>query len=247
MIRSPEKPSPRGKEEEMDIGKAFTFVFEDKDWVVKMLIAAGIVLGGVLLSFMVLPAIAAAVLLSGYGLEITRRVLRRDVEVLPAWDNWSQIITDGIQVWLISLVYALPIIIASVCLGVPMGILSEGSEEAASLVSLMLSCWSFLWAIPMGLALPVALARFAQSGQLSDAFRLGEIVAFVRDHLATYLITLVIAWVASFIGGIGILACGIGWLFTAPYASFLTSHLYGQAYLEASDQGLAPAVEEEAV
>ena len=30
----------------MDVGKAFTFVFEDKDWIKKVLIAAGILLVG---------------------------------------------------------------------------------------------------------------------------------------------------------------------------------------------------------
>ena len=44
----------------MDIGKAFTFVFEDDDWVVKVLIGIGILVAGIVLSWLVIPAILAA-------------------------------------------------------------------------------------------------------------------------------------------------------------------------------------------
>ena len=82
----------------MDIGKAFTFVFEDDDWVVKVLIAMGIVVAGVVLFWLVIPAILAALLLGGYSLEITRRVIRGDATVLPAWDDWGQLLIDRLQV-----------------------------------------------------------------------------------------------------------------------------------------------------
>ena len=54
----------------MDIGKAFTFVFEDDDWVVKVLIAMGILVAGLVLFWLVIPAILAGLLLS--------RLLARD-------------------------------------------------------------------------------------------------------------------------------------------------------------------------
>ena len=61
----------------MDIGKSFTFVFEDNDWIVKILIAAAILLLGVFFSWLLLiPLILAVLLLSGYGVEITRLVIR---------------------------------------------------------------------------------------------------------------------------------------------------------------------------
>ncbi|NIV36878.1 MAG: DUF4013 domain-containing protein, partial [Anaerolineae bacterium] len=86
--------------------KAFTFVFEDDDWVVKVLIGIGILVAGVVLFWLIIPAILAALLLSGYSLEITRRVIRGDAEVLPAWDDWGQLLIDGLQVVIIGIVYA---------------------------------------------------------------------------------------------------------------------------------------------
>jgi hypothetical protein len=229
----------------MDIGKAFTFVFEDDEWVVKVLIAMGILLGGVLLFFLIIPPILAGILLNGYGLRIVRRVIRGESPVLPAWDDWGGLFVDGLLVAIIELVYALPIIVASVCLGAPLGIMAENSEAASSIVGSLLGCINLLWAIVMGFLLPPAIAFFAKEGDLAAAFRFGEIVALVRDHFTTYLVTAVMVWVASLIGGLGVLVCGIGWLFTGPYSTLVTSHLYGQAFLEASGQAPQAVVEEE--
>jgi hypothetical protein len=44
---------------------------------------------------------------------------------------------------------------------------------------------------------------------------------------------------------VGVIVCGFGWLLTAPYAVFVTGHLYGQAFLEVSGQTPQAVVEEE--
>ena len=220
----------------MDVGKAFSFVFEDEEWVTKTLIAAGILFAGVLLSWLVIPAILAGILLSGYGLEITRRVIRGESKVLPAWNNWGALLTDGLMVAVIGIVYALPIIVLSFCLGTPIGILADQNEAASSVFSSFLGCLNFLWAIVMSFLLPAAIAFYAKEGNLGAAFRFGDILKWVRDHFTTYLITAVIAWVASIVSGLGLLVCLVGILFTAPYATFVTSYLYGQAFAYASGQ-----------
>jgi hypothetical protein len=224
----------------MDIGKAFTFVFEDDDWIVKILIAAAILFGGIILGFLVIPAILAGIVLSGYGAEITRRVLRGDAQVLPQWDNWGQIFADGLKIAIIGIVYALPIILFSLCLGVPAGIMAEDSESASAILSALSSCLNLLWSIPMGLLLPAAIARFIDKDDLAAAFHFGEILSLVRDNFVTYLLILIMGWVTSFIGGIGFAFCLLPGLVTAPYAGWVTSHLYGQAYLEATGAA-APA------
>ena len=233
----------------MDIGKAFTFVFEDKDWIPKVLIGIGILVAGLVLSWLVIPAIVAGLLVGGYSLEITRRVIRGDSEVLPAWEDWGQLIIDGLQVALIGLVYALPIIILAIFVSVPMEVMADYAATRSGLgfvemlsvfVSVALSCFNFLWAIVISLVLPAAIGRFAAEGELSSAFRFGEIIALVRDNLATYAITAVMVWATGIMAGLGLLLCLIGVFFTAVYAELVTGHLYGQAYLEAT--GRAPEV-----
>jgi hypothetical protein len=230
----------------MDIGKSFTFVFEDDDWITKLLLAAAILLLGVLFSWMLLiPLILAFALLGGYSAKITRQVIGGELDRLPEWDDWGALIADGLKVIVIGIVYALPIIIIALCLGLPIGIFAENSQGLASLFSLLLSCLTLLWAIVMSLALPAAIAFWVAADDLSAAFRFGDVLGFVRDNLATYLITFLMSWVANFIGQLGSIVCGVGWLVTVPYALMVTGHLYGQAYAEGMGQAAQPTLEEE--
>lgn len=229
----------------MDIARSFTFVFEDEDWVVKVLIAAGILLVGLLFSWLFLiPLIAAIALLTGYSLEIIRRVIQGHPQPLPEWDNWGELIADGLKGMVIVLVYALPILVISICLGVSTGLLSDSSpslQELAGLLGLFMSCFDLLGAIAMSLLLPVAISFYVAEGELRAAFNFGRVLAFFRDHVSLYLITFLMTWVANVVGNLGSLLCGIGWLVTIPYSWMAIGHLYGQAYLEAGGQVPQPA------
>ena len=221
----------------MDIGRAFSFVFEDENWIVKILIAAAILLAGVVFSWvLIIPLLLAFVLVGGYSVEITRRVIRGNPDELPEWDDWGRFFGDGLKVWVIGIVYALPIIIVSICLAVPSGLLAEEAEGLSAVMSVCIGCLSFLWAVVMSVTLPAAIAFYVDNEDLGAAFRFGEIFAFVRENLSTYLLTFVMSWVANLIGSLGSIICGVGWLVTGPYAWMVTGYLYGQAYLEGKGQ-----------
>jgi hypothetical protein len=225
----------------MDFGKSFSFVFEDEQWITKILIAAAILLLGVLFSWMLLiPLILALALLGGYSVAITRQVIGGDLEGLPEWDDWGSLLADGLKVIVIGIVYALPIILISICLGIPIGALSEDAAGVSSFFSLLLSCFSLLYAIALSIVLPAAIAFYVAEDDLGAAFRFGEVFRFVGDNLGTYILTFVMSWVANLIGNLGSLICGIGWLVTYPYAVMVIGHLYGQAYVEAKSQAGAP-------
>ena len=78
----------------MDFGKAFSFVFEDEDWIKKI----GI---GALLSLTVIGLIPVL----GWALEITKRVINKDAEVLPDWSDFGGYITRGFLTFVIVFVY----------------------------------------------------------------------------------------------------------------------------------------------
>lgn len=222
----------------MDVGRAFSFVVDDKDWAVKILIGAGILLAGILFSWvLVIPLIAAVALLSGYSLEITRRVIRGDAQLMPEWKDWGKLLADGLRVILVSLIYALPAILVALVLGLPGGLLGDSSSHAARAIgeflSIIASVISFAWAIIISFLLPAAIGRMADRGTLSDALRFGDVIRLVRHNFSTYLVTVLMSWVASIVGGLGKLVCGVGWLATIPYSAMVTGHLYGQAYLVA--------------
>jgi hypothetical protein len=230
----------------MDIGKSFTFVFEDDAWITKILIAAAILFLGVFFSWLLfIPAILAAALLNGYMVEIMRKVVAGNLDELPEWDDWGDLIVDGLKVIVIQIVYALPAIILGMCVFIPMLAAAENAEGLSVFLGVVLSCLFILWAIVVSIVLPAATAVFAATDDLGAAFRFGEVFALVRDNLSTYLITFVMSWVASFLGGLGGVVCGLGAFLTAPYGYMVTGHLYGQAYVASAAPPAQPAVEEE--
>jgi hypothetical protein len=230
----------------MDVGRSFAFVADDRDWAIKILIAAGILLLGILFFWLLLiPLIVAVALLFGYSLEITRRVIRGNAQLMPDWSDWGTLITDGLKVIVIGIVYALPIIAVGVCLGVPASLL-EGADSSVvasvgHLFSALITLAGIAWGIAMAFVLPAAIGFFADTGELASAFRFGEVLALVRNNLTTYLIACLMSWVAQIVGGLGKLACGVGWLATVPYAHMVMGHLYGQAYLVARGQTVPTA------
>jgi hypothetical protein len=230
----------------MDVGKSFSFVFEDDQWITKILLAAAILLLGILFSWVLLiPLILAFALLGGYSVEITRRAMQGQLSGLPEWDNWGDLLAEGIKVIIIGIVYALPLIVLSIFLSIPISIFAENAQGLSTLFSLLLSCVSLLYAIAMSIVFPAAIAFYVAHDDLGAAFRFGEVFGFVRDALSTYLITFLMSWVAQLIGQLGSIICGVGWLVTVPYAYMVTGHLYGQAYVESQGQLAQPVVEEE--
>jgi hypothetical protein len=127
------------------------------------------------------------------------------------------------------------------------GVTAEEAQEVSSMFSAFMGCLNFLWSIVMALFLPAAIAFFVAEGEVSAAFRFGEVFGFVRDNFGTYVVVAVLSWVAGIIGGLGFLLCGVGALVTIPYAGWVTNHLTGQAYVVSSGQAAQPVVEEEPV
>jgi hypothetical protein len=232
----------------MDVGKAFAFVFEDQEWIVKLLIAAAILLVGILFSWLLLvPLILAIALLGGYGAEVMRRVINGQSQ-LPEWENWGELIVDGLKVIVIGIVYALPFIIISACLGTPLGLLNNDGANSANaavgLLSFALSCLDIIWGIALSIILPAAIGFWIADDDLGSAFQFGKVLGFVRDNFTTYLITFLMSWVASIVGSLGVIVCGFGWFVTQPYSWLVTMHLYGQAFVEASGKASpAPAAD----
>ncbi|MBN1149449.1 MAG: DUF4013 domain-containing protein, partial [Anaerolineales bacterium] len=215
------------KEAVMEFGKAFTFPFDDQEWLTKLGIAALVMLIPIVGQFIVI----------GWALEVTRRVIQREPQLLPDWSDFVGHLVRGLKALVIGLVYALPIILVSACQqGSLIAVQESGDETVMSVVTVLticLSCITLIYSIFMGLVLPAAMAKFAATGQLGAAFRFGEVFGLVRAAPAAYVIVLVGSFVASIIAMLGMVVCVIGVLFTAAYASVINAHLYGQAYNEA--------------
>jgi len=73
----------------MDVGKAFSYVFQDKQWIGK------IVIGAVLsfFSFLLIPI----PLIMGWSVGITRNVMDGLEDPMSAWEDWGKLFSDGLE------------------------------------------------------------------------------------------------------------------------------------------------------
>jgi hypothetical protein len=216
----------------MDFGRAFTYVFEDPDWLKKI---------GLIALISIIP-ILGWIILAGYSIEVARRVIRQDFTPLPDLD-FAANSADGVKVLGIAFVYSIPIwillapvmIVASV-----FGDQGSGAEGIIAFTSLCCSGLIVIYSFLMAFVVPASYGVLAATGSLGAALRFREVIGLVRASPGSYLIVLLGVIVTGFVAQLGVIACAIGVIFTMAYAMAVNGHLYGQAYLEAnSNRGFA--------
>ena len=215
----------------MDIGKSFTFVFEDEEWVSKLLIAAVISLISPFL--LGIPYL----LLVGYTVQLVRNVRRGEARPLPRWDDLGDKFREGLLLFIAALVYSLPNLII-LCPFIIIAVATGDSQQAQDALGILWACFAclgFLWGIAVALVTPALYVRLAETGELASLFRFGDIIGFTTRNIGSVIVAIVVAWVANLIASIvGTLLCGVGLLVTTPWAAFVAAHLYAQVALPPS-------------
>ena len=215
----------------MDLGKAFTFVFDDKDWLRKVVLNALIGL---------IP-IVGPLYLMGWGLEVAKRVATRGLEPLPDID-FGAYLGHGARAFVVALVYTAPLWISNLVAGLLFSRVPGGGQGPAdALVGLGTACGGLLvllYLILLGLLLPAAMTRSAVFGSIEAGLNFKAVWMAVRAAPGAYVLVLIGTFVSGILAAfVGILACGVGIIFTMTYYEAVTGHLYGQAYL-ASEAGV---------
>jgi hypothetical protein len=225
----------------MNFGRAFTYVAEDPDWLKKVGIAAVVVL---------IPVIGSIVLM-GWGLEITRRVINNEAQPLPDWSDFGGLLSKGFKAFVAALAYVFPILLIYGCgLSLTIGIAAAAGNSnnsdavggIATAAMLCMYCFIILFALVAALLIPPAFGNIAATDQLGAAFRFNEVFGLLRAAIGPYILSiLAIGITAMVLSPIGSAICGIGVLATTAYITTVSSHLYGQAYLTAKAvQSAAP-------
>lgn len=237
----------------MNIGKSFSFVFDDKQWISKLGLGAVIAL---------VPILNFA--WSGYMVGIIRNVMNNESEPLPNWDDLGKKFNDGLLLTVAGIVYSLPMLIV-ICLPMSFMIvpailsgntdtqaLADAVAGAGSALFLCLLCAFILYAIVLSVIYPAILVIFAREGTLASCFKFREVFDLVGKNVSPFFT----AWIVSFLAGLAIglvagtiqvvvnfipclgqiisfvLAIGIVVYSTAIYA-----HLFGQFGYMAFGQG----------
>jgi hypothetical protein len=224
----------------MDIGKSFSYPFEDDDWLSKLFIGALVSL---------IPILNFA--WTGYTVDIVRNVSDGVSFPMPEWSDFGDKFVKGFFIWAAGFIYSLPALIIG-CL--PLGFLaiSAGTESSNTSdtflsifagVGIFFACLIVLYALVLSFYFPSVFINFAKKGTFGSCFEVGEIIKIVSKNTSKYLT----AWLVSIVGAIvvgivvalisivlGFIPC-IGWILiwlisalSSVYLFALYAHLFGQ-------------------
>lgn len=230
-------PVATGKGYVMDIGRAFSFVFDDANWVKKILIG-----GLISLLAIVLPVLGllASFVVYGYALEVIRRVYLDDPNPLPEWDDIGGYLVRGLLLSVGTFLWLAPPMVLVGCVGGGIIVLGSASDDDAlavfsgflafgiiGLAVLLIIVWSVVF-------LPIISGRYAVERRFGTMFEFGAIFAEIRRAGAGPLLVLLLTViVAGFVSNLGIVACFIGVVFTSFYSYLVMAHGAGQVYRRA--------------
>jgi hypothetical protein len=217
----------------MDIGKSFTYVLDDEEWLTKILI------GGF---FSLLSGLFIGIpFLLGYFLETLKNVYQGQPRPLPDWgENLGAIFSKGLKAVVGVLVWSLPIIavtcISAVVMTGMINNLQKGQETPLVILYSCVTCLAVAYGLVMSALMPAALMKFAVTGELNAFFRVGDMIGFIRNNLGNYLIAIIVYWLAEMLGSFGFILCLVGLFFTAFWSMLVGAHLFGQVYRAAQGQ-----------
>lgn len=231
----------------MDIGKALTFYTEDERWVEKLAIGTGVLLISTILSTILIGVLGYFIVL-GYCIRLMNNVKNDVTPVLPEWDQWGDDLVRGLKLFVVQLVWSLPLIVVMVPLfiGAAMADSSQsGSEFFGTVLILCGSCLAFLYAIVLFLVQPGFTVAFAEREEISDGLQVTRIWNWTMERIGQVVLVMVVILVASFIVQTvafiaGILLCLVGLVVTVPLSQLIvylfTYHLYGQLAREGGSE-----------
>ncbi|HEY6844441.1 MAG TPA: DUF4013 domain-containing protein [Thermoanaerobaculia bacterium] len=218
-------PPPAGPS--FDFLKPLTFVFDDARWVQKVLIGGLFVLA----SFMLIGIF----FIYGYIARLARNVIAGVPNPLPEWDDLGRDFSEGVKLFFVGFLYAIPVVIVAAFIFVPAVIMGSNAdnETIQQLGGMGVACvWCLLFPISLALALwmPGAMLMVAVTGDFKAGFDFGRIFRFIRANVGNYILAFVVWMVARFAAGLGVLLLCVGIIFTIFWAFCVAAYAFAQTY-----------------
>ena len=222
----------------MDFGKAYTFMFDDPNWLRKLGIGTLVGLLGIVL-MPVLIGVIPLLMLVGYTLDALRDVVDGKEFPMPEWNEWGGFLIRGVKLMIALLVWSLPLFIIMIPLFIGTALTGNHNNSGTAFGVLLITCSSclmFLWGLFFWLISPAIYIRLAVTGRLGAAFEVGKLWALTRDNLGNVILALILVFIAGLIaavvGSLGMLLLCVGFLITVPFATLwqylVQAHLFGQ-------------------
>lgn len=184
-------------------------------------------------SFLVIPAFA----LLGYLVWVLGGAARGEEEP-PAFDNWGEMLVDGLKATVVAIVYGIvPFVLVFLSIFVIAGGGATGSETGMGIlggIGVIGILVSLVAMFVLYYLIPAALTNMALEGSVEAAFDFGTIKQAVLsvDYLVAWLIPFVLAFLANIVTAI--LAITVIGLVAVPFIQFYIQvaafYMFGAAF-----------------
>jgi hypothetical protein len=222
----PLPPPPSRPADTFDFGRSFSFVFEDPEWVQKILLGGVFVLASVV--------IVGIFFVYGYIARLVRNVIDGVQYPLPAWEDLGDYFIEGLRLAAVAACYAIPIIAVFMVVFIPSFIAgvtdSETLSNAAGLFTGCAWCVMFPLSLAMGIWLPAALLMTVVDKRFGAGFEFARIWNFLKGNAGNYALAWVTRLIAGFIAQVGIFFLCIGVIWTGFWAMCIGGYAFAQVY-----------------
>ena len=213
----------------MDITRAFTYAFEDKEWASKLAMTAVVVFASAVLTPLLVGFVGWAAI-AGYLVELVANIRDGVAQPLPTWNDFGGKIGRGVNVLTAVIVYNLPLALIGCCSWVLNGIV--GNSSGNSIIVLAMGCcllpFSLIYTLLSWPILALALGRYIDDERLSVFFEIGSLVATLQERREITVQYVVFTFLADLaLGVLGLIPC-IGWVAGAMLAVPVHGALIGQ-------------------
>jgi hypothetical protein len=168
----------------------------------------------------------------GYLVRVIRQTAAEDIEEPPTFDDWGELLVDGLVGFGISLVYLLVpgvvITVGTFLFFVPVSVVGSGAADSGGgllaagglLVAVVVFGLSLVLFLAAAYVVPAAVAAYARRGQFGAAFSPSVLRPILTDrrYATAWVVAVAIAILAQAAGG-AVSATGVGAILV-PFLSF---------------------------
>lgn len=201
-----------------------------------------ILIGGILslLGFLLIPLL----FVYGYLVRVIRES-REGTQDPPSFEDWGDLFVEGLQVFVIGLVYMLiPLIVAAVTIGGAILAILTGTDLGMAVGAgglIFGPLLTMLLTLVFGYVAVAAIVNFALEETFGAAFDLQTLKSAVlhRDYAVAWILSVVVLVAGAVLGGV---ISEIPWIgpiiaaFVGFYAAMVAAVLWGDAFSDAVDE-----------
>jgi hypothetical protein len=218
----------------MQLSYSISYIFEDKDWLQKLL---PLVIIGVLSLIPVLGLLAAALAL-GWMVQLARNVRQGAPLPMPRWgdgkakgNDWKVKFETGGQLLLAMLLYHLPLTVLSICFSTSisgLGVAIMGDFIAYSFAICCVTPLIVIYTLIIWPMLAIGVAEFIETNEWERLFRFFHLWDVLQSHPGLAGQWLLFTTLGNIVLALLVLIPCLGWLVIFLFAYPIQGHLLGQ-------------------